>query len=360
MTELTVAITGINATDNPGPGITVARAIRSHPEFKGRIVGLAYDTLDPGIYADDIIDDVFLIPYPSQGVEALEDRIRYIHKKIPLDVIMPTLDSELPNFIDCEPVFNELGIGHFMPTKEHLDLRSKQHLMELGAQADLPVPTTYVVNDVREIFEHNDLQYPVFVKGVFYGAIRAGNVNEAVTAFHKTVAKWGLPVLVQEGTRGDEIDVVAVGDGKGGLVGAVAMKKTVMTDKGKGWAGVAIRDPAALEATRRFVEVSRWRGPFELEVMKDEDTGDLNLLEINPRFPAWCYLSAGAGANLPYACMLLAAGQDIDLEDYSSYEAGTMFVRIALDQIVTLDEFQKIATKGELLRSHSSDSEGPK
>ena len=97
---LTVAVTGLNATDNPGPGMTVIRAIRNYSNFEGRIVGLAYDTLDPGIYARDMVDDVFLIPYPSQGPEALEARLRYIHERVDgLDVIVPTLDSELASFI---------------------------------------------------------------------------------------------------------------------------------------------------------------------------------------------------------------------------------------------------------------------
>lgn len=354
---LVVAVTGINATDNPGPGITVARALRAHPDFHGRIIGLAYDTLDPGIYAGDILDDVFLIPYPSQGVEALKERLLYIHEQVGLNVILPNLDSELPNFISIRSFLDELGIGHFMPTQEQLDLRSKQHLMELGERAGIPVPDTRVVNDVNEIFELDDLKYPVFVKGVFYGAVRAYNVHEAVTGFHAMVAKWGVPVLLQSQTRGDEIDVVAVGDGKGGLIGAVAMKKTLLTDKGKGWAGVAIHDPDALDATRKFVQATKWRGPFELEVMKDEATQKIEVLEINPRFPAWCYLSAGAGANLPYACVLLAAGLEVDPQEFTHYTAGTMFVRISLDQIVPLSDFQKMAQDGELRRSLASKKE---
>ena len=34
-------------------------------------MGLAYDALDPGVYASDVVDEVFLIPYPSQGRDAL-------------------------------------------------------------------------------------------------------------------------------------------------------------------------------------------------------------------------------------------------------------------------------------------------
>ncbi len=67
-TELTVAVTGMNARpDNPGPGYAVARCLREAPEFSGRIVGLGYDALDPGVYDRQVCDQAYLLPYPSSG-----------------------------------------------------------------------------------------------------------------------------------------------------------------------------------------------------------------------------------------------------------------------------------------------------
>ncbi len=344
---LTVAVTGLNATDNPGPGVSVIRSLRLHPEFEGRIVGLAYDTLDPGIYARDIVDDVFIIPYPSQGPEALEARLRYIHERVGLDVILPTLDAELASFIALEPVLSELGIGTFLPTREQLDLRSKSRLADFGERAGIVVPATRVLGGVEDLYTiHEQIPYPFFVKGLYYGATLARSVDEAIRAFHRVVATWGYPVIVQSFVEGDELDVVALGDGAGGLVGALAMKKTFITDKGKGWAGIAIKDPQILELTRTFAAASSWRGPCEVEVIKDAD-GAYHLIEVNPRFPAWTYLSAGAGLNLPYAAVQLAAG--LAVEPLGEYRAGTMFVRISIDQIADLADFQAVTTNGEII-----------
>ncbi len=346
--KLTVAVTGINATDNPGPGVTVIRSLRANPDFDGRVVGLAYDTLDPGIYARDLVDDVFLIPYPSQGASALMARLQYINERVGgIDVIMPTLDSELASFIDLEGQLQELGIGTFLPTRNQLDMRSKVRLADLGKEADIQVPRTWVITSVPELYqvmrEHTG---PVLVKGVYYGATLARHPDEAVAAFHKVTAEWGFPVVVQAFVGGTELDVVALGDGEGGVVGAVPMRKTTITSKGKGWAGVAIKDPALLEITSRFMEATRWRGPCEVEVIKDNE-GGYHLLEVNPRFPAWTYLSAGAGMNLPYACLQLAAGEAV--APMTEYEVGTMFVRISIDQIASLEDFQAITQCGELL-----------
>jgi carbamoyl-phosphate synthase large subunit len=345
----TVAVTGLNATDNPGPGLTVIRSIREAPEFKGRIVGLAYDTLDPGIYARDIVDDVFLLPYPSQGVEALWERLLYIKARTGMEVIIPTLDSELPAFMALEGRLQEHGVGSFLATQDQFDMRAKERLAKMGEEAGILVPRTAVISDAASLFKiHEKVSFPCFVKGLFYGAELARSVDEAVAAFHKVVAKWGAPVIVQEYVQGEELDVVAVGDGQGGLVGAVPMKKTTITDKGKGWAGVAIKDPNLLEITERFMAHSKWRGPCEVEVIKDPQ-GGYHLLEINPRFPAWTYLSAGAGMNLPLAVVRLAQGEEV--APMTQFEAGTMFVRVALDQIARLSDFQQVASTGEMLSS---------
>ena len=344
---LTVAVTGLNATDNPGPGVAVIRSLRASPDFRGRVVGLAYDALEPGVYARDLLDDVFLIPYPSPGPHALRERLEYIHERVPLDVVIPTLDAELPAFVDLAPTLAEWGVGTMLPTREQLDLRSKARLAALDARG-IPVPPSRVLTDVTQLYTiHEALTYPIVVKGPYYGAKVAYTLDDAIQGFRKMVAEWGYPVIVQQFVAGEEVCVVAVGDGEGGLIGAVSMRKTVITDKGKGWAGVAIRDAGLDALTETFMRVTKWRGPCELEVIRDAH-GGYHVLEVNPRFPAWCYLSAGAGMNLPHAVAELAAGRKV--APMRDYRVGTMFVRISLDQITDLEGFSRITTAGERVR----------
>jgi carbamoyl-phosphate synthase large subunit len=342
---LTVAVTGLNATDNPGPGVAVIRSLRAHPRFRGRIVGLAYDALDPGIYARGLVDDVFLIPYPSHGPDALATRLQFIHQRVGgLDAIIPTLDAELASFIGLESSLRQLGIGMFLPTRKQMDMRSKVKLAELGEQCGLPVPKTRVLSSLAELQRlEREIPFPIALKGIYYDASIVRDIGEATAAFYRIAAKWGFPVIAQEVVEGQELDVLAVGDGKGGLVGALPMKKTSLTDKGKGWAGITIQDGHLLELTKRFMQHTRWRGACEIEVMRGES--GYHVLEINPRFPAWCYLSAGAGMNLPYAALQLSCGQKV--EPLTDYRLGTMFVRISLDQIATLEDLAAITQNGE-------------
>ena len=124
------------------------------------------------------------------------------------------------------------------------------------------------------------------------------------------------------------------------------MKKLAVTDKGKAWAGVTIIDDALFEASRALVAATGWRGPLEVEVMV---TGrhDYHLIEINPRFPAWIYLSHGAGQNLLELLIELMAGETVD--DTAPAPAGTLYIRHAEDNTIPLSMYESVVVRGNRL-----------
>lgn len=343
----TVAVTGLNATDNPGPGVAVISALRSDPRFQGRIVGLAYDALDPGLYAPGLVDAAFLIPYPSAGRQALLHRLAYIQEQVGIDVLLPNLDSELPSMLDQEQALLSLGIRCLLPTRRSFEARAKANLDRLRADHGINVPPSETLVEVGALYDiHERLDFPLVIKSPFYGAEVVHSTDEAVRAFHRAAAKWGLPIIAQQFVKGEEVNVVALGDGQGGLVGAVAMKKTLITDKGKGWAGVAIRDPALLDFAADVVRATRWRGPCEVEALRDAD-GVMHLVEVNPRFPAWCDLAPHAGQNLVLAALHMAMGEQV--APMRDYQAGAGFVRISVNQMVSIQQLAEISTQGQVL-----------
>jgi carbamoyl-phosphate synthase large subunit len=81
MAKVVVGVSGINAVDNPGPGIGVARSLKEDSGLDVEIVGLAYDAMEPGVYMDWIVDRSYLMPYPNGGGEAYIDRLLYIKEQ---------------------------------------------------------------------------------------------------------------------------------------------------------------------------------------------------------------------------------------------------------------------------------------
>ena len=345
-TKITIALTGLNNTDNPGPGVPVIRGIRDSEVFDPRIIGLAYENLEPAIYMDGIVDKTYQVPYPSEGSDVLLHRILEIHKKDPIDVLIPNFDAELYAFMRSEKLLENAGIKTFLPTLEQFEERHKSNLPDFGKKYDLSVPFSKTITRIDEIETlRDDFEYPLMVKGKFYDAFLAYNEEQVRMNFNKISAKWGLPVIIQEFIKGTEVNVVALGDGEGNTIGAVPMRKQYITDKGKAWSGITLDDPKLLNLTHKIIKAMNWRGGMELELVKSI-RNELFIIEINPRIPAWVYLAVGAGQNLPEALVKLALGEKV--KPFTKYDVGKMFIRYSYDLITNLKDFEKLSTLGEL------------
>ena len=340
-----IAVTGLNNTDNPGPGVPVIRGIRDSG-LDVKIIGLAYENLEPGIYMPGITDKTYLIPYPSSGTKVFLNRIIEIHEREHIDLIIPNFDAELYTFIKSEKLLAQQGIRTFLPTLEQFEERSKALLPVFGKKYGFKVPDSMEMihtNDIRNLKEEYD--FPVLVKGKFYDAYFAYNEEQVSDHFNKISAKWGLPVIIQEYIKGTEVNVVALGDGTGRTVGAVSMRKQYITDKGKAWGGITIDDPRMMEITRELIARTKWKGGMELEMIRTT-SAEYYLIEINPRIPAWVYLAVGAGQNIPEALVKLAMGMEVpSMEDY---QTGKMFIRYSWDMLGDISQFEKITMNGEL------------
>jgi carbamoyl-phosphate synthase large subunit len=345
MEGLKVGVSGINAVDNPGPGLGVAKSLKEWNENLS-VIGFAYDTMEPGIYLRSLIEKSYLMPYPSKGADVYLDRLLYIKNSYGLDAVIPTLDAELPLYIELAEQLKNYGIATFLPTKEQFRLRSKEKLPEVAEKIGVKAPKTFTVIDIKTLNEAlNEVGYPAMIKGIFYKAYKVYNYNEAVEKFNAIAYEWGYPIIVQEVVNGEELNLVGVGDGEGGHFGFLNIKKLWITQLGKIWTGVTIRNPKIIEAAENFVGQYKWRGAFELEGIYTPE-GDFYLIEINPRFPAWIYFATGVGLNLPARLLMAAIGEEPPRE--WDYPIGKLYIRYTDDFVTDMEYFQKIATFGEV------------
>lgn len=345
-------MTGLNSGDNLAPGCPVIRSLKQERAFQGDLIGLSYDALEAGLYVDGLVNDAYLLPYPSQGLEPLKTRLVSVHAASRFDVLIPNLDSELLSFIRLAPLLSERGIRFCLPTEDQLMARAKTALPDLADRCGVRVPKTLPVFDraaaARGI---KGVGYPLVVKGVFCEAYVAYSVDQALGYFDLIAARWGLPVLLQEHVTGTEFDLAAVGDGAGGMVGGVAMLKQSLSEKGKAWSGVTVNDKALFRLADRVLDALPWKGPLEFEALKAKHNDRWYLLEINPRFPAWIYLATAAGQNLPFACFRLALGETV--KPMRKYRTGVRFVRYAQDLICDQAEFNSLSSSGSITREVS-------
>jgi len=338
---MNVAVTGLNAVDTPGPGVPVVRCLKESPNFKGNIIGLAYDALEPGILDNNLLSSAYLLPYPGMGQQSLLERIRFVHEREQLDAIIPTLDAELLNFIQIQPALLALSIRLILPTEESLLRRAKTNLPKFAKEFGFKTPKTSLVTDPNNLnLTEKDL--PVFVKGIFYDAYLAYSIDDVTRYVQKISAKWGYPVLLQEYIEGDEFNAATVGH-EGRAVGIVCMKKLVLTDKGKGWACVTIKNDKLIDMTRKIVTCLKWNGPMEVEVILSKKDHQFYIIELNPRFPAWIYLAKAAGINLPFISLMLE-----EIPHLNCYQTGVVFSNYTTNLITDLTRIQTLFTTGEI------------
>ena len=345
--ELTIAVSGMSVAGTLAPGLPVVRALRSEPQFRGRLVGFSYDPLDPPNYDAELLSHSFLFPFPMYGPERLLLRIKQVHARVPLTAIIPTLDSELANYIRIESELRELGIRVLLPSAEAFNLRAKTELPGIAERTGLRIPHSVAAASLAEALRRSqDFSYPFVVKGNLHGATVIHTGAQLAPAVEEHASRWGYPVVLQEYVRGVEYDVAALGDEEGRLVGAVPMKKLQLDDRGKAWGAITIDDPELLAAARRVVEGLRWSGPLELELMRQEGSGEPYLIELNPRFPAWIHLAAAAGQNLPWQFLRLLLGEAV--EPLTRYQANVMQLRRCIDVTCSLGVYEQLVTHGEV------------
>ena len=348
----TIAVTGLSVAGTLAPGLPVISGLRADPAFaSSRIIGFSYDPLDPPSYDALLLDASYLFPYPMHGPARLLERLEYVHERHRLDVIVPTLDSELPNYIELAPRLRDMGIGLVVPPAASFNLRSKMELPRVAEATGLRVPRSQAAYSLGMAVQlAPSFPLPFMVKGNLHGATMVSSLDQLPGAVELQARKWGFPIILQELVRGTEYDVVALADEDSRLIGAVPMKKLQLDDRGKAWGAVTVEDPELLSAAACAVTGLQWRGPLELELMRDDATGEPNLIEMNPRFPAWIHLAVAAGQNLPAALVRIALGERVP--PLPGYHAGTMQLRRCVDVTCSLGVYEALVTRGEVdLRS---------
>lgn len=335
-----VAVSGLNNTDNPAPGIPVIKGIQA----KNEIVGFSYDANEPGNYMG-MTAKTFLMPYPSLGYKELKNRLEYVQREEGIDAVIPCLDAELPLYIKYQEEIEEMGIKLCLPSLDNFELRNKNKLDGLSRKLKITYPRTYEVNSVAELMECTKTSnFPLMVKGNYYKAYMSYNLDSAIENFYKISNEWGFPVLIQEVVTGEELNLVGVGDGKGELKGAVAIKKLTTTDIGKIWTGVTIQNDKMMQMAKDFVALTNWKGPFELECIVNMN--QVFMIEINPRFPAWVHFATEIGVNLPQ--MVVDIMEGVDNEPILTYPQNKMYVRYTGELVTDFKDYMKLTSKKEL------------
>ncbi len=327
-----VAITGLAAGENPAPGVAVARSLRAVRGFRGRLIGVTFDLRATGAWTSHF-DAVHVTPPPARGAAGFLDALREIVRAEAVDVIVPTLDPEALLCAAGRTALARLGARTLLPSDLAIRRCAKMLLPALARRVGFEAPRTMVVTSAATLENAvRELRMPLVLKGSFADSSVVTSAEEAPREFQRLAARWGFPLLAQERISGDELDLAVLYDRSRRRVGAVPMRKLGITGRGKAWAGVTIDAPDFVRLADGLMRALGWVGAAEVEVIRERPSGALHLIEVNPRFPAWIYLTAAAGVNLPWALVRLARGEAVP--PLGPPSPGVLFTRTIEDHFV--------------------------
>ncbi|WP_395327346.1 ATP-grasp domain-containing protein [Novosphingobium sp. BL-8H] len=217
-----------------------------------------------------------------------------------IDLLVPTIDTELEALAGAQALFAELGTRvHISDPETVAVVRDKQRTIEVLAAAGVPVPRTAPIEEVRAA--PHEWRWPAFVKPVGGSASRGIGVLEGP---QDIAATYPEPMLVQELLRGPEYTVNMYLDAEGRMLSAIPHRRLSVRG-GEVEKGVTTRD-ARFTAIAEGVAAALpgARGVLCFQLIDDPQRGPC-VFEINARFGGGYPLADHAGGR--YAESLLAS-----------------------------------------------------
>ena len=259
---------------------------------RGKVVVTDSDPLSPGLFFSDKF-----YPVPLSGSPEYIPSIKEVCRKEDINLLIPTIDEELPLFGSCKGDFEKAGVR--IPVSDH-DVgeicNDKYKTYLFFKENSLPIATTYLPDEVRKIRP----KLPLFIKPrIGRGAVAAYPIKteKELDFFLEYVDN---PV-VQDYLPGKEFTIDVLCDYDSRVISVVPRERLVIRS-GVSDRGVTLKHQGLIDISIEVASKLRLVGAANLQCKLDGEK--ITFFEVNPRFSGAIQLTINAGANFP--AMLIA------------------------------------------------------
>ncbi len=285
----------------------------------GRVLAADLSPLAPAFHAADA---GFLVPRVSDP--AYVDRLLALCREQEVDLVVPLIDPELPVLAAARDRFEGEGIALHVGSPEVCAIggdKIRTHAWAVGA--GLPTVRQALA---AEVLDGLRWDFPAVVKpsrgSASIGVRRVRDLDELAHATRGPCAgEW----LVQSVAPGVEYTVSVYVDRTGRARCAVPRRRLAVR-AGEVSKGAALRvEPVMALAMRAAEALPGARGALNLQVFHDEQTGEMAIIELNPRFGGGFHLAWRAGARYSQWLVEEALGLPSTITD--RWEDGLVMLR---------------------------------
>lgn len=266
-------------------------------------------------------DEAVVAPSPHVDTIGYRDGLLELVKRPDIRTIVPVREEDVYVLSKYEDEF-ETHVGTAWPSFERLrTVQDRKHLFDAAEKARISIPETLLLDQVddweREYIVKS--RYTLLAEE-YVGSPGAGAIPERETTTYlprgeepdveELCESWHHVPIVQEYVPGtDEYGFFALYDRGEAL--ATFQHRQVRGYKYCGGPS-AYRESVAIPeleaAGRRLLDHLDWHGLAMVEFLRDEETGEFKLMEVNPRFWSSLPFTVQAGVDFPALYWSLTQG----------------------------------------------------
>ncbi len=231
-----------------------------------------------------------------------------------VDLLVPTIDPELPVYAAHREAFAEVGTTVAVSAPPVVAIGGDKHRTHRWLQ-EAGLPTVRQTSPEGALQEPDRWPLPLFAKPAAGSASVGARVVQDLEELERLHQEGG-DYVVQTLARGVEHTIDLYCDRMGRLRCAVPRRRLEVR-AGEVSKGVTVRHPALTELAERVVASfpAPAFGALNVQVFFEEESGVLRVIELNPRFGGGYPLSHRAGADFPRWLAQEARGEGCDARD---------------------------------------------
>lgn len=303
MAEPRILITG---TGGPS-GISILNDLKDggYELFSGDI-----DPYATGLY---LVDEQHRMLLPRGDDPSFSDRLLAICSDLDIDLLVPTVDTELLQIARRLDEFRRAGTDAVVASVETLETCLDKWELDRRCKDHVRVPATVLVD---EAFDPSSIELPVIVKPRSGSGSRGIRMISNVSDLERL--ERDATLLCQELLPGPEysIDVFATREGE---VLAAVPRERLKVDSGIAITGRTSHDEELQEFGAAVARLIGLNTVANVQA-KGAKEGVPALLEVNPRFPGTMPLTIASGVDMPRLAVDEALGRGVpdgplDFED---------------------------------------------
>ena len=222
-----------------------------------------------------------------------------------VDAIIPLADDGAEFLSKNKERIEAMGIVCAVPSFDVFNIANdKQKLMELCERNNLAHPKTRELNpnDLKPAADY--VGFPAMIKPNLSqgakGIVRVGNMSELEAKFSSIYKQFGACTLQQYVDQPDYYyNVMMYRDKRGKIVGQTIIKirRYFPLKGGTSCYSETVELPCLLKECEEVLSKLRWVGFADFDVLKDKHSGELKIIEINPRVPSSFQAAFAAGMD---------------------------------------------------------------